>query len=227
MKNIFFRKTLQILPGIVAPTKGNVVSLSMQSIPSVNFLNENFLNSHPSVIEAEKFLKTLEKDYEKRMTEICRLGEQRLQSFKKEKVQRILNIENRIQNNLKIAQDIGAKSREKAEQNLAKIESKKYSNPLRALFKRYQEKIAKYQLKKAKDKEVRIIDAAFEKNHLLRDQGKLKIKEDQEKLAQQILRETETQRTKELSRFKNFRYKINLLVQVLQNSHHIAEISIL
>lgn len=227
MKSIFFRKTIQILPELVHSKTDKIVPLSIKSIPSVNFFNDNILNHHTSVIEAEKLVKTLEKDYEKRMTEICRLGEQRLQSFKKEKIQRILNIENGIQNNLKIAQNIAAKPREKAEQNLAKIESKNCSNKLQAIFKSFQKKIAKYQLKKAKAKEVRIIDAAFEKNHLIRDQGKLKIKEDQEKLDQEILLETETQRTKELSRFKNLRYKINLLVQTLQNSHHIEEISML
>lgn len=227
MKTTFFRKTIQILPDLFTSKQDKIVPLSIKSLPSVNFLNDNILNNHPSVIEAEKLLKSLEKDYKKRITEVCRLGEQRLQSFKKEKIQRILNIENGIQNNLKIAQEIAAKPREKAEQNLAKIESKNYSNPLLALFKRFQEKIAKYQLKKAKDKEVRIIDAAFEKNHLLRDEGKLKIKEDEEKLDRQILQETENQRIKELSRFKNLRSKINFLVQVLQNSHHIAEVSIL
>ena len=224
--NIFFKKTIDLLSIRVSP-KQEITVLSIKPLPSMNFINNNIFNQHPSVLEAEKLFKTLEKDYEKKMTEICHLGEERLQSFKKEKIQKILAIENGIQNNLRIAQDLAAKPREAAEQNLLKIESKNYSNPLQNLFKRYQKKIAKYQLKKAKAEEVCIIDSAFEKNHILRDQGKLIMKEEEEKLGQQILQETEAQRAKQLFRFKQLRNKINFLVEVLQNSHEITAISIL
>lgn len=223
--NIFFRKTIHLEK--ISPKQESIISLSMKPVPSMSFINSNFFNQHPSILEAEKIFKSLEKDYEKKMTEICRLGEERLQSFKKEKRKKILSIENGIQNNLRIAQEIAAKPREEAERNLAKIESKNYSNPLQSLFKRFKRKIAKHQLKAAKANELRIIDAAFEKNHILRDEGKLKMKEEEEKLGQQILKETKIQRTKELFRFKQLRNKINFLVEVLQNSPQVTAISIL
>lgn len=223
--NIFFRKTIHLEK--IFPKQESIISLSMKPVPSISYINSAFFNQHPSILEAEKVFKSLEKDYEKKMTEICRLGEQRLQSFKKEKIKKILSIENGIQNNLRIAQEIAAKPREEAERNLAKIESKNYSNPLQSIFKRFKRKIAKHQLKAAKANELRIIDAAFEKNHILRDEGKLKMKEEEEKLGQQILKETEIQRTKELFRFKQLRNKINFLVEVLQNSPQVTAISIL
>lgn len=186
------------------------------------------LDNHPSVIEANKLMRDLEKDYEKRMTEVCRAGENRLQAFKKEKNQRILTIENSLQNNLKIAQEVAAKPREKAEQKLAKIlQSKKSSNPIKRGRRRYKKLIAKHKLKRAKDKEFRIIDAAFEKNHLLRNEGILQIKKETEDLERQVLQETEAQRRKELSRFRNLQNKIDGLVQTLQTSPWLEEISIL
>lgn len=198
----------------------------MDSISSSDSLQN--LDNHPSVIEAKKLMSDLEKDYEKRMTEVCQLGENRLQAFKKEKGQKILNIENSIQNNLKIAQEKGATRREKAERKLAQIrQAKKNSNRLQSLFKAYQKSRAKNKLKEAEKKEFRIIDVAFEKNHLLRDEGILKIKKETEDLEQQVLQETEAQRKNELSRFRKLQNKIDGLVQTLQTSPWIEEISIL
>lgn len=226
--NLFFRKSLKLLSLQKVPAQQeNITCLSIKLLPSMSFINNIIFNGHPSIVEAEKIFKSLEKDYEKKMTEICLLGEERLQSFKKEKIKKILSIENSIQVNLTIAQDIAAKPREIAEQNLAKIEFKNYSNPLKNIFNTYQKKIAKYQLKKAKAWESRIIDSAFEKHHILRDQSKLKMKEEEEKFGQQILQEVEIHRAKELSRLKQFRNKINFLVEVLQNSPEIDAISIL
>lgn len=186
------------------------------------------LDNHPSVIEAKKLMENLEKDYERRMTEVCQVGENRLQAFKKEKNQRILDIENSLQHNLKVAQEVAAKPREKAEEKLAKIiQAKKNSTSLQSLFRRCQKSIAEYQLKKAKDKEFRIIDAAFEKNHLLRDEGIQKIKKETEGLEQQVLQQTESERKKELSRFRKLQNKIDGLIQTLQTSPWIEEISIL
>ena len=196
--------------------------------PISSFDSLQNLDNHPSVIEAKKLLSDLEKDYERRMTEVCRSGENRLQAFKKEKKQRILNIENSLQNNLKIAQEVAAKPREKAEQKLAKIlQSKKSSNPIRRGHRKYKKSIAKHRLKREKDKEFRVIDAAFEKNHLLRNEGILNIKKETEDLERQVLQEIQAQRTKELARFRNLQNKVDNLVQTLQISPWLEEVSIL
>ena len=123
---------------------------------------------------------------------------------------------------------MAAKPREKAEQKLAKIlQSKKSSNPIRRGHRKYKKSIAKHRLKREKDKEFRVIDAAFEKNHLLRNEGILNIKKETEDLERQVLQEIQAQRTKELARFRNLQNKVDNLVQTLQISPWLEEVSIL